>query len=265
MTDDNMQELELLGLSPKEQHIYKILLHTGILSASEVAKHASIKRSTIYLHLEQMQQKGLALEVINKNKRYFQGADPKVLRQLVKAKLQQIDKLKKKLPKIIQKLRVTSSKRSYRKVINQKSYRGVLGMRQIIDEVASTNGDVYFLGSIKGIHKYFSPELLEKIYKKPRRRNLRTDYLITDWANSAVRRFFEESGMFTKIRFLPPELNVNGGFLLLNNRVVIGHYLPEISLVAIEEASLVALFRMTFLSLWKDLEGKNIPSMHHVF
>lgn len=260
--DNKMKELEYLGLSQKEQQVYTALLQGGIMTATEIAEAASFKRPSVYVQLDSLKRKGLIAEIIQKKKRYFQSTHPKALIQITKEKIAELEKFQKKLPQLIETLATPrpNQKRSF--ASGQKSYRGVAGMRQLIHEVVNTNDDVYFLGSIKGIHVYFPPKLLEQIYKKPRRKKVKTDYLITDWATSAVEKFFLESGVFTKIRFLPPNMRVNGGFLIVNKKVVIGQYFPDIRLISIEEPTLAQVFILAFQTLWNELEGKNIPPVN---
>ncbi len=250
-----MNNLGILGISEKEQMIYTTLLRVGIISATELAKLTKIKRPTIYLYLTNLKETGLVSESINQKKKYFQAIHPKAISEIVKFKIAELEKLQKNIPSLVSEL---ESARLPKNSHNQ-AYKGVAGLRFIVDEVANSKEDVYLLGSIKGLHKYLKPDLLDKIYNKPRRRKMATDYLISDWASSTVKKFFEESGTFTKIRFLPPDIPPNGVFVAIGNKLIIGQYLPQPHAVVIEEPILVQLLKLSFNSLWKDLEDKNIP------
>ena len=129
-----------------------------------------------------------------------------------------------------------------------------------MDQVANSKTDIYFLGSIKGLQHYLGFDLLEKIYTRTRRRNLKiTDYFISDWAASTVRRFHEEKGMFSKTVFLPPDLDPKGCFVAFDDKLIVGQLFPDPSILLIEDSSMVMMFKMEFLSLWKTLEGKYVP------
>lgn len=251
-----MDNLRLLGISEKEQVVYKTLSDVGIVSATELAKLTKVKRPTIYLYLENLKEAGLVSESINQKKKYFQAVNPKALNEIVKQKITELENLSKSIPSLVIELESARSKRGRSK---GQLYRGVAGVRALVDEIANSQETVYLLGSIKGLHKYLGPDLLDKIYNKPRRRKMATDYLIADWASSTVKKFFEESGTFTKIRFLPPDIPPNGAFIAFGNKIIVAEYFPEPQAVMIEEPALVSIFKLAFSSLWKDLAGKNIP------
>ena len=101
---------------------------------------------------------------------------------------------------------------------------------------------------------------MEKIYTGPRRRNLKVDdYLISDWAASTIRRFHE--GMFSKIRFLPPEIEPKGCFVVYENKLIVGELFPKPSAFLIADQTMAEMFKIAFQSLWKDLENKYIPPL----
>lgn len=254
-----MKELTFLGLSAKEQLVYMTLLESGIVSASELAKLTSQNRTLVYSYLEQLKQKGLILEIVHNNKKFFQATNPDFLLQITQNKMNQLKKFEKGLPKIIEQLKTKVKTEKSVGKIDKKIYYGLAGMRDLINEIVSTEGDLYFLGSTKNFHKYFSPEIADKIYTKPRRKKLRTDYLITDWDDVEIKRFYQESGMFTKIRFLPASYEPNGGLVILNNKVIVVQYSPQPYATVVEDETLASLVKLAFTSLWESLEGKNIP------
>ena len=65
-----MNNLAILGISEKEQLTYQTILQTGIVSARELSDILSIKRTTVYLYLEQLKQKGFVFEITNQKKKY---------------------------------------------------------------------------------------------------------------------------------------------------------------------------------------------------
>ncbi len=83
--------------------------------------------------------------------------------------------------------------------------------------------------------------------------------MISDYTKMTVNYFFKESGMFTKRRFLPPEIKVEGIFVLFGNKLVIAKYKPQILAQVIEDPGLVAVFKLAYMTFWNSLEGKNVP------
>ena len=86
------QVLTNIGLTKKEAKIYLTLLTTGAQPASIVAKKAGLNRTTTYLNLEELKNKGL-VNTSNKGKLYlFQANDPACLEKFIESEKQQIMK-----------------------------------------------------------------------------------------------------------------------------------------------------------------------------
>lgn len=254
--DDKMQNLKPLGISNKEQEVYIALLNTGITSAGELSTLTGVKRTTLYSCLELLKEKGLVTEITDRKKKYFQAVNPKGLKKVIENKVSELRKLEKDLPNLVNKY--NSSKKVKP---SSKIYKGAMSIPNLVEEVANSKTDIYFLGSIKGLQHYLGFDLLEKIYTRPRRKNLKTtDYLVSDWAASTIKRFHEEGQVFSKIRFLPPNVEPKGCFVTFENKLIVGQLFPEPNAFVIEDPTMVAMFKMSFLSLWKDLEGKYIPA-----
>jgi sugar-specific transcriptional regulator TrmB len=251
-----MSSLSLLGLSTGELAVYKATNEVGIVSASELSRLLHINRTTVYTYLESLKRSGLLIETTQNKKKYFQTISERGVKQIIHSRIEELQELEKALPVL---LRSDKTAQKRRVKAGTQVYRGVSGMRALIEDVAKTEGDVLLLGSVKGLHHYLGVDIMEKIYTRVRRRHKGKDYLISDWATSTVKRFLEETGLFTEVRFLPPETEPKGVFVQFDNKLIIAQYFPEPFGCVFEESSLITMFRMSFQNLWKDLEGKNLP------
>lgn len=65
-----------LGLSEKEAKIYLTLYKVGQATAYEIAKEAGMKRPTVYVLIEELRKKGLALVVPHKKNQIYIARDP---------------------------------------------------------------------------------------------------------------------------------------------------------------------------------------------
>jgi predicted transcriptional regulator len=252
-----MKNLRSLGLSATEQRVYLTLLDSGVTSVAELSQLANIKRTTLYSSLEELKQKGLVSEITNEKKKYFQAVSPRGLKKLIENKINELRVVEKIIPEMLEKYQ---SAKKLRKRNAVKTYKGVVSLPDLIGQVANSKTNIYFLGSIKGLQHYLGFDLLEKIYTRPRRHNLKiTDYLITDWAVSTIQRFHEEAGMFSQTRFLPPDMEPRGCFVAFEDKLIVGQLFPKPTAMVFEDQTMVSLFKMAFGALWKDLEGKYIP------
>ena len=69
-------QLKSLGLSDKEARCYAALVELGEASAYRVAQRAKLKRPIVYVVLDELRQKGLALKVPHAKKQLFLAKDP---------------------------------------------------------------------------------------------------------------------------------------------------------------------------------------------
>lgn len=252
-----LKGLNILGINEREQQIYEVLVELGTASAADLAIASGIKRSTVYLYVDKLKTEGLIVESIRNSKKYFSAVPPKNLHEIVRSRIKQLRVLDQNIDKIKNPVKKSTSKNS----TSYSVYRGLPGLLSIVSDVVASGEEFYFLGNNKDLNKFITQEFWEKFYIRPRRKRMKTEYMITtSRAPKTVARFFEESGTFTKIRFLPEELDFQGAIAAYGNKLIIGKYSPEPVGVAFEDKKLVEIFKMAFFALWKDLEGKNVPT-----
>lgn len=73
------QGLATLGLNEKEIRVYKAVLQEGIANPSSVSKQADVKRSTTYVVLEDLEEKGFVFQVPKESKKRYRARPPEVV------------------------------------------------------------------------------------------------------------------------------------------------------------------------------------------
>lgn len=68
--------LKEVGLEEKEASVYLALLSLQTATAYEIAQHCDVKKPTVYVILEELRKKGLALKTPNAKKTLFAAIDP---------------------------------------------------------------------------------------------------------------------------------------------------------------------------------------------
>src|SRR3989344_8011135 len=120
-----------LGLSKLLQTIYIYLLQNGASSARQFAENLNIPRPSVYDNLKVLIQKGLVTERSEENKKIFQVDNLENLPQLVKTKIDTLEKERKELEKILPTLAQNFD--SIEPKI--KFYSGVEGVKQVLNDV----------------------------------------------------------------------------------------------------------------------------------
>src|SRR4030042_5027558 len=86
------QTLQNFGLNQNEQEVYLLLTKDGWITALELSRKSSLKRTTLYRILESLLQKGLVETQIGDKTTQYNAADPKQFESLV---IEQENKVKK--------------------------------------------------------------------------------------------------------------------------------------------------------------------------
>jgi len=90
-------QLQSAGLTEIEAKIYLASLELGQTSVSRIANKAGVKRTTVYLSIENLIQKGLISALKRGGKSQYYAEDPRNLERMMSEKKERISKLMPKL------------------------------------------------------------------------------------------------------------------------------------------------------------------------
>jgi sugar-specific transcriptional regulator TrmB len=88
-----IRELQDFGLSDNEARVYVAALEIGRATADQLSKHSKVKRSTTYVQLDSLMEKGLMSTYEEGNRTYFAPESPELLKRML---LKQKDELQTK-------------------------------------------------------------------------------------------------------------------------------------------------------------------------
>lgn len=161
--------LQDLGLSEKEASIYVSLLQVDDSSVLDLAKKTKINRTTIYLVLESLMQKGLVSETQINKKTHYQAEPPERLETYVERQKTILNEQAKRLKDIVPQLKSIQRESGERPVV--KYFEGREGVISANDE---------FFREIdrdkpleKKAYLIYSKDLLEGLFSKEERNRYR--------------------------------------------------------------------------------------------
>lgn len=117
------EQLKELGLTDNEVKIYILLLKQGLMNPTELSKKLGLHRGYVYDALERMQEKEVISSILKSNKKFFQATSPETLVELLKLKLENLQKIVPDLKKISEmvkeetKVELHRGKRVYRTLL----------------------------------------------------------------------------------------------------------------------------------------------------
>ena len=250
------QILKQLNFSDKEIDIYLAALKLGKGSITELAKGARIKRPTTYVILEKFRDMGLISFSVQKKKRIFIIQKPERLLKIIEQEKEKIEEKEKELKKTLPKLKSLTKKETLVPII--RYYEGKEGIWNILDDLMRPNQDCWMIASgrffdVLGINRVMK----QVIQKRPKIGG--KVYIIADQHPEQIKLYKKKETMFREYRFLPETIDIDSSVYIYADKIALIFLKEPLSGIIIENKALFQVFKFMFDSLWKELEGKNLP------
>ncbi len=198
-----IESLKKIGLNETEAKIYLQLVKKGSMTAIDLAKETKIHRRTIYDNLNILINKGFVNYYVEKQVKYFQANNPKILKKKQEEKLIEVDKI---LPTL------TSYYKTPKKNPCVEILKGIEGGKTILHDLENTNKEIYWFGG--GFKIIESLKYKEKILEALSKLKLRIIQPATKKKN------FEK--YFPNTKFIPSKYASNTAFFIYGDTVVTG-------------------------------------------
>ena len=134
-----LHELSILGLSKGEIKVYSAILHIGSSSINNIHEKTGMERRAIYDIINKLIEKGLITYTVEHGKRTYQCSPPNKLKEEIKHKKEEIDKIEKIIPEI------EGIYKSSKPKISLEVFRGKEGIKAVFEDMLNYK-DNYFIG-----------------------------------------------------------------------------------------------------------------------
>ncbi len=238
------EKLQKAGLNETEAKIYLAALELGETSVSRIARKSGIKRTTVYLSLENLIQKGLMSQIVKDGKKYFFAEDPRNLERLMEEKKERIAKL---LPSLL----------SFANLIDKKPavhhFEDTDGVKELLQDVLNyPDQEVLMLYSESSIldfeDKFFSDYFVpERVKRKISARVLMPD-------NEVMRQnMATNQASLRQSKILPPNLfNIQIEIMIYGkNKINLSSFKEKFGMI-IESQIIHDGFKSIFETLWNS-------------
>ena len=136
--------LRRIGLAEEEISIYILLLRKGNSKATILSKELGVARTTVYRFLASLHDKGLVVENIQNNVKYFYAVDPERIPEIIE---EQAEELREKISEL------RSIKNKDFETAKVELYRGKEGMKTVMRDILRDGRPYTFVGEVE---RYFS-------------------------------------------------------------------------------------------------------------
>ncbi|MCK4592066.1 hypothetical protein KAT63_01335 [Candidatus Parcubacteria bacterium] len=249
------QILKQLNFSDKETDVYLAALKLGSGSITELAKKANIKRPTAYVVLERLKEIGLVSLSKKKGKQIFITENPEKLLKVTEEEKEKIIEKEEKIKEALPKFKALRKKDTTVPLI--KYYEGKEGVWNIVNDLVESKQDVWIIASGK-IYDVLGLKRFTKDVTQKRKQLDNKVCIIADHHPENVKAY-KLKEYFREYRFMPETIDLNATVYIYADKVALIFFKEPLSGVIIENKELFLVFKFMFDSLWKELEGKNLP------
>ncbi|MEI7498178.1 MAG: helix-turn-helix domain-containing protein [Candidatus Falkowbacteria bacterium] len=149
------KQLQDAGLNEIEAKLYIAALELGQTTVGRLAQKAGIKRTTAYLSLESLSQKGLIATIHKAAKKYYYAEDPRSLEQIMAERQQRISKL---IPELLAFTNLVDKKPGFR------YFEGMDGIKHVFEDALEyPNTEICMLYS-ESYQQDFDPNYFSSYY-----------------------------------------------------------------------------------------------------
>lgn len=241
--DDTLVKLfESVGLKPKEASVYLALLELGRGNVTQIAKISGLKRSIIYVVLDDLTKKGYISQLPEKKISEYSAQDPSIILATRRTAIKNFVEM---LP-LLQTFHNKSGNRPKINFIETKE-----GILNIFEKINHSKEQAFFITSYSKIEKIF-PGIIRKWVKNCKKgvykftgKNLIPD----DPKDMELGEMIKE--IDPHVKYLPGIKQFSMDFGIYENKLAIASLEDESFMVTIESEKLVNSIRPIFEIAWK--------------
>jgi len=244
------EKLINIGLNEKEVEVYLSILALGKGTVTDIARRASIKRTSIYQYIDTLLKEGMIFQTVFKKRTLYVPEDPKKIIRLLEDKQNKIENNKREMAEAIPGLEALYSASLARPSVSY--YQGKDGIREVYNEILSNNKNVYTFFSPRKVFKIFSYEendnMLMKLYN-----NGGMLYNIVERSDEAEKRLeIKKYNAFVKSKVLNDSFKFDTDLLIGKDEIAMISF-DNLVGVLIKDKAIASLQKNIFQSIWKSL------------
>ena len=222
-----LQVLEQIGLTEKESKIYLALLEMGAQGATTIGNKTQINRSTCYLILENLSEKGLVTTHTEGNVQYFEAQEPSSL----------ITYLNKRQNELVIQQNIVQNNMPYLEAIKKentgstttKYFKGTDGILNLYLETLKTDAKlIYSFLNISEIPDELL-KTLEEIYVKERiKKNISAKIIyISNEKSSKHMSIFKDEESLRHMKHIKTDYNLSVEIQCIGDKTIITNFSPD--------------------------------------
>lgn len=240
--EEIIKKLQEIGFDDKEAGVYLALLELGKGTVTDIAKKASIKRTTAYQYLLKLESEGLSGRTVEKKRVLHIPEKPeKILRKL--------ESRKKKCESLLPQLQTLFSQSGGAPKI--KYYENKEGLRTIYREMTGTSKTLYSFFSAEKYYKIFSERDGMEFFENIKNQGGLLKDLVENTPAGKKYVKSDYARNFGNSKLLPKEFSLAVDVMIVGNKVAMISFVHLVGIV-IENKEIADFQRNIFKLVWKN-------------
>ncbi|MDD4983923.1 MAG: helix-turn-helix domain-containing protein [Candidatus ainarchaeum sp.] len=237
----DLEQLEKIGLTPKEAKVYTALLNLGDALVSEIANRTKINRSLLYSILETLEEKGIVTYIIKNNVRYYRAAEPNKILDHLKEKEKAFEEI---LPELI-----NLYKPRFNKPIVE-ILEGLEGLKTIYNDVVRQKQE-WFGYNVPGKGPEISGARAHSFEKERQQAKIPLKIIMINTPQSMKRGKEFAAMQYTQVKYMPESYESPASTWIYGDRVVLVFWYKEFPFaVRIIDKNLAESYKNYFRAIW---------------
>lgn len=241
-----------LGLSENESQVYDSLLKKSHQTASEIALHSSMKRTTTYGSIESLLRKGYISARKKSSKTIYIPQNPTVfVKQLEQEKdklVHKMDVLEKSLPAL---QKMYQSDTIFPQIQTFEGSQSVLDIREHIFESLKKHKIGYAIGTASMLYNAIGEDTYSRKFSQRRRQLAGTKmYHIVDRNDFDMKRARQGEGDFHEFRFLPQTYPHETHMIIIGSQLYILKLTDPVTCIIIDSPEIVKAYMFMWQAMW---------------
>jgi sugar-specific transcriptional regulator TrmB len=241
---------ELPALTSDQGLVYLSSLELGTDTIAHIAKKSGVPRSTCYLIVEELMEKGLLSEIKKGSKTYVTAEDPSKLEQLINSEKVQFDNSLKQINILLPQLKAIQNTRKDKPSV--RFYEGLEGVKTIYSDTLNANEILVVCSGYDNPDKENLSNYLEKYFEEVDSIKIKTFEILGEAPNleSYIKKYQSDLHKIKKTSWGKGLKHTDK--LIYGNKVVIIDN-DNLTGMVIENIDIAELERKQFFEIWEKL------------
>ncbi|MGV8169596.1 MAG: TrmB family transcriptional regulator [Candidatus Nanoarchaeia archaeon] len=233
---DPGETLKELGLGKNETKVYLFLLQNADSDIQTISKGSEVHRVNVYDSLKALKQRGLAVEIIRGEKKFFRASDPKQLQRLLKLKEEQLSTVLPQLSAL------------YLKSENHAQiFEGIEGIKHTLNDMLGDKKDIFAFGIPKEMPERLS-SFLVTFHRKRIENKQKILHIYNENAKQRIK--YLKSIKFSDAKYLPPEYDVPATTVIYGDKTAFWIWSEVPFCIIIKSEKMAKAYKKYFELLW---------------